>query len=391
MKKILVLSLVLGMVLMASYVYAEELQGIKIGQATLHPSITVEERYDSNIFLDPNNRKEDWINYVTPAFKLDMPFGDGDRHLADVMYKADIQSYAEYDQENHIDQYVNGGVKLNMADKGYLKVRDDFRITRDRSDTEFTQMIKRTENTGEVSAGIDMDKFAYEVGYSNFFRNYADIEYTNLEYNENDGKFTAFYQLFPKTKLLAEYKYGKIDYVSQEASDRDGDYHQGMIGLKGDLTGKTVGIVKAGYQSRTYKGTSEEDFKKPVAEVGLITDFTEKTRLETKFSRMAYESTYENNNYYDSYRLQAKLTQKLWSSWSLYGLLQYENNKYPETDSSIDKRRKDDIYTGNVGLQYDIKDWLKAKFNYEFKEDSSNVDTREYKRHLTSLSLTLLM
>ena len=391
MKKILVLSLVLATALMASYVYAEELQGIKIGQATLHPSLTVEERYDSNIFLDPNDRKHDWINYITPAFKLDMPFGESDKHLADVMYKADIQSYAEYDQENHIDQYVNGGVRLNMMDKGFLKVRDDFRITRDRSDTEFTQLIKRTENKGEVIAGIEMNKLAYEVGYYNFVREYADMDYTNLEYSENAGMFTAFYQLFPKTQVLAEYKYADIKYDSTEARDRDGDYHQIMGGLKGNLTGKSVGIIKIGYQVRTYKGADSKDFQKPVAEMGVITDFTDRTRFETKFSRMAYESTYGSNDFYDAYRFQAKLTQKLWTNWSLYGLFQFENNKYPETDSSIDKRRKDDIYTTNVGLQYDIKEWLRTKLSYEFKEDSSNVDTSDYKRNLTSLSFTLLM
>jgi len=369
--------------------YAQEAKepSIRMGAATLATSLKVEEQFDSNIFLTANNKKSDSISVVTPNLILDMPFGLEGRHSAQLSYKAEVGLFAHYSKQDYVNQDVNGNLTLNLP-KGYFTLKDLFRKTVDRSATEFTSRVRRTENKPEILLGVEINRLTYELGYSRFTRKYADLIYDNVEYSEDMYSFTGYYQLFPKAKALLEYDHGVIDYSKD--STRDGDYNQFRVGLKGDLTGKTAGIVKLGYQARDYDTAGKTGFDNFVAECGVTTQFSERTQLDLIYNRTAIESTYTPNNYYDTNAVSLILTQKLIGNFSAKGSFNFERNGYPQVDAT-GKKRRDTIWTGKLGLNYDIKDWVKAELSYEYKEDVSNIDTKDYNRNLTSISLTFLL
>jgi polysaccharide biosynthesis protein VpsM len=198
--------------------------------------------------------------------------------------------------------------------------------------------------------------------------------------------FTTYYQAFTKIKALVEYDYRQIRY--DKVGDRDGHYNQVRGGFKWDITGKTVGTAKFGWQGRDYDTESKPSFDGFVSEIGLATQFSAKTRLNIDYLCSAEESTYGSSNYIDRNLLRAHLTQGIWDRISVFGGISYRRDKYSEIDPAIGKKRVDDVVTPDVGILYSLQKWMDFKIAYEFAHDGSNNETLSYDRNLLSASVT---
>jgi len=361
---------------------------MKVGQASFKAALGASERFDDNIFLAPNNKKSDYINEVNPQLFMDLPFGIDERHNFQVLYNAKLGSYLYHPNQNYQDQELTGLLNFKLP-FGYFAIRDFFNKTSDRAGTEFTNLIRRTDNQADALFGIEFNKLANEFNYTHFTRHFNSLDYEGYNYREDVGTSTTYYQLFPKTKTLFEYNYGKIDYTTDNS--RDGYFNQYRLGLKGNLTGKTIGVVKAGYQDRKYKTSGEKDWDHFVAEVGLMSQISDRTKLTATFMDTAIESVYENNNYYNNNSLNIQLDQALAGNFSLNALFGVDRNLYPEVGTTVAKKRKDTILTGGIGLEYQAKDWVKAGLNYQYREDISNVDPQDYNQNQIMASITFMI
>ncbi|MFH0855468.1 MAG: outer membrane beta-barrel protein [Candidatus Omnitrophota bacterium] len=366
----------------------EKENALKIGQADFKAAVGVSEMFDTNIFLSATDRKSDSINVINPRFFMNLPFGLDERHNLQLLYSAEIGSYSDYTSQNYQNQDATGLINFKLP-FGYLAFRDLLRNTSDRASTEYNTQIKRFENTSDVLFGAEFNKFANEFGYRHFLKVFSNNSYEGYDYNEDVFTDTVFYQLFPKTKALIEYNYSDIGYIHDKT--RDGSYNQVRVGLKGDLTGKTVGIVKVGYQNRQYDTEGMDGFENFVAEIGLLTQFSERTQLKISFIDTAIESIYSNNNYYNNNSLLIELNQKLWERFNFTGSLGVDRNLYPEKDPTLDKKRRDTIWTGDFGLEYQAKDWVKLGINYQYKQDLSSIDAQDYKRSQIMAKVTFMI
>ncbi|OQX85401.1 MAG: hypothetical protein B6D55_07495 [Candidatus Omnitrophica bacterium 4484_70.2] len=294
-----------------------------------------------------------------------------------------------YGQEVNQDASINLNLKFPS---GYIKVSNLYRDTSSRADTEFTERIDRIEDKGNVILGVKLNRLKFEGNFSYFTRDYDENEYSSLEYDETAGGFTVYYTPPPwkKTDLLLEYIHSEIDYESSPS--RDGEYNQVMVGVRGQITPKITGIIKGGYQDRDYDLSSEKDFQSGVAEIGLLWDISDDTKLKLSCERKAVESTYMSNNFYKTNRFYTQFRQKLLGRFIFTCSFSYENNKYPEETAvgSETKKRKDDIYTVGVGLEYAFKEWWKARINYEYKERNSNLNSEDYTRNLICVTCSFL-
>ncbi|MCX5680906.1 MAG: outer membrane beta-barrel protein, partial [Candidatus Omnitrophica bacterium] len=297
-----------------SLAFAQQSQeGIKIGPANLKTSLEVGGKYDSNIFLESSDRKTDFINVDTPSFLLTLPFGMKGRHKLEAHYIAEIGSFARYTGQNYLNQDVGAGVDLSLP-FGYLNVKDGYLNTVDRSATEFTTPVHRLENRADVRLGVELNKLTYEAGYSNLNKHYTNSDYFDYDYSEDVYTLTGFYQAFPKTKALLEYNYGVVGY--KKVGDRNATYNQVRVGLLGNLTGKIVGVVKAGYQGRDYDNPNTKNFNNFVAEAGLNMQISEKSKADIRYVWTPMESTYDNNDYYDMNSIIGHFNQKLMGGFS---------------------------------------------------------------------------
>ena len=356
--------------------------GKQLGPVNLKAKIASEYEYDSNIFWSPNNKKSDSINVTSPAILVDLPLGIDQRHLLQLMYNADIGTFGSLTSQNYINQYgtFNGNFKLPF---GYLDVQDHFDHTSDRAGTEFESEVLRNDNTASTALGFKFNKLALETGYSDSIHTYASDQFSQYGYTEDMLSETAYYQLFPKTKALIEYDHGWISYYKDQT--RDGAYDQERIGLKGDITGKTQALIKVGFQNKTYNNIT--GFSGFVAEVGTITELTERTKLSLTYDQSAQESTYLNNNYYDMHYFFATLDQKLMTHLNLELTSGISRNIYPEVDPTLLQKRMDSILVEGIAFKYNIQQWAAAKLGYTFREDISTIGTQSYNDHLWTAGL----
>ena len=366
----------------------KDIKGYRIGQASLKAGISTEGRYDSNVYLTSNNKKSDYISITSPKFLLDLPLGIDERHLVQLMYTADAGAFSDQKDQNYLNQNAAANIKLRLP-FGYLNVNNDFKDTVDRAATEFTSQVHRKENKAQATLGIEVNKLSYELGYSNFIKRYYDKTYQNIEYNEDVVSGIAYYQLLPKTKALLSYDRGFVNYTKD--STRDSVYDEFMAGLKGELTSKVVGIVKAGYQTRNYDAAGQRGYNGFVSEAGLIGSLSERTELTLKYVTTIMESSFGNNNYYNANILSAELDQKLMGNFNILLKSGFSRNLYPESDTIYNTKRADSLISEGAALQYKFKDYGKVSLGYDYKELMSNIDAKAYNDNIVSMRFDLLM
>jgi len=362
--------------------------GTQVGPANLKGEITVSQGWDSNIFLTPDDEKSDTINVVSPKLFMDMPFGLGGRHNLSLLYAAQLGSYLDNSSQNYQNQEVTGLLNFKLP-FGYFAIRDFFNKTSDRAGTEFTNLIRRTENQADALFGVEFNKLANEVDYTHFTRKFNSLDYQGYNYTEDIGTDTMYYQLFPKTKALLEYNYGVINYTKDNT--RDGHFNQVRAGFKGDLTSKTIGIVKFGYQERKYKTSGgRKGFHNLVSELGLQSQLSERRVLRLRFSQTAVESIYDNNNYYYNNSLLMEFRQAMAHNLTLVALMGADRRLYPEIGTIVPKKRRDTVWMGSLGLEYQAKEWVKGGLKYTYTEDRSNIAEQCYQDNAVVASITFM-
>ena len=380
---ILILSVfALSSVLFVGTASAWEKDNIKIV-----PALKVEERWDSNIFLDPSDEKDDFITILTPSIFGEYSFGSSDRHKAKVDYKVDLGMFGKYHDQNYGNHDVLGELELNFNDYT-LTVSDNFLYTSSRAGTEFENRNLRKENTGKVVLGADYNKFAFDVGYSNYLVYYHSDTLESLNRHENSVWGTGYVQVMPKTKALLEYMYRRIDYP--DASGRDANVHAGMVGVTGDLTSKITGTTKVGYKYKGYVDSSRDDFSGFIAHTSLSYDPTDRVNVFIAYEREPFESIYANNNYYTGDHVTAAVNYKFGGGFIAKVDGKYFYNAYPEVRAGDSKKRKDHIWGAGAGLDYFWKEWLVAGVGYEFNQRASNINSRDYDQHIIKCDVKVM-
>lgn len=360
----------------------KEAPGIRIGKATLKTGFSTQGQYDNNVYLTPNNTTKDYIFTLMPKVLVDLPFGIDERHLVQMMYVGEGGLYSHQTKQNHMNNKGAANVNLRLP-FGYFNANDDVQNTSDRAGTEFTTLVKRFENRAATTVGVEMNKFTVEAGFVNFIKRYLQQQNQNLDYYENIYNGTLFYQLFSKTKALIDYSFGQVEYAKNHP--RSGHFNQVVGGVKGDLTGKTVGIAKFGFQARDYRsGKGYDGF---IAEIGSVTRFSERTELTLNYNTTPVESTFGNDNYYIANALRAQLDQKLIGNFSFLVKTGASRNIYPQSNATFNVKRRDWLLNEEIWLQYKVKDWGKVSVGYQYMRRSSNVSANAYADNLMSTRL----
>lgn len=364
----------------------KDVKGYRLGAAEIKMGLADEVQYDSNIFLKSSDEKGDVLNITTPSILANVPLGMEQRHLLQLYYDADAVAFSNYTNQNYVNQHslVNANFRLPF---GFFNAQNDFVDTVERAGTELTDQVRRYEDRYKTTLGIIGNKLSYETSYSRFNKHYVKDDYSTFDHYIDAYNLTAFYQLYPKTKALLEVEHGVIDYTKD--STRNGYYNQVMTGLRGDISGKTVGLAKAGYQSREYRVDGQNGYEGFVSEVSLNTKFSERREMNLRFNSSAVESVYSDNNYYNTNAVTWDIRQDIIGNFSLLFSAGYTRNVYPNISALIDDHRKDKIATGGTALQYKLKHFGKLKLGYEYSEDNSNIDESDYIRHLVYTKVDL--
>jgi len=371
-------------------VYAEG--NIHIGSLEINPFASVEQKYDDNIFLEPDNQEnDDWITTTTLGFGANMPLvaEREEDFMLKARYTADIIEFWDDSEQDRVDHAVSALADFKFVNDFTLKLEEDFKKTADPPNSELTALEKRLRNISRVVLGYKREKIGIDLGYRDIRDDYDNLD--SLDRREDVITTTAYFQLFPKTSLFGEYNYGKIVYDNNDTNS-DSDYSQWRLGLRGEIAPKLTGIIKAGYKSAAYNDSSKDDFEGFTIFGNLIYRLKERSSLNIYGERGSIESAYRTNSYFESNVIGLGLDHQLLEKLFLVGGVSYQLNKYPDTtqEGGVRAKRRDYIWDAKLGLRYEMKDWVIIETDYEYKQRDSKFAAFDYEDNRATTKISLL-
>ncbi len=295
---------------------------LKVGLVEINPSLSLSGGVDDNVFLDHKDEKDDEFGIITPGINFVLEKED---HYFNLGYLVDIIRYDRYDSQDSENHSLFGKLELNFPGM-FIKLDDIYQDTSDYATSELVDRVGRKQNNGNFSIGaMFSNKFALQLDCLSEYHDYDPERYKELNRRKLEFGPGIYIEVLPKTSLIMEFHYGIVDYYDVEDNDDLDDasskFHQLMGGVQWEITGKTTGILKTGYQWKNYDeeenldGSKKGDKNMWVLSGEVRVNFTPKTMVNLQLKRSIVESSFVDNDYYvenmGSVRVNQKLLYKL--------------------------------------------------------------------------------
>lgn len=352
----------------------------------LHPYLEVETKYEDNIYLT-TFRKSDIVNTYTPGIKFTSLSENNDLRIDT---GAKLTYYYHTWQNNTQNPFANIYWNKKFG-RNYIKLVElfkyDFQPNSD-INADLAGFAGYQRNLVDLRVGRELNRFSLEPGYRRLDYFYRKDNKQPNSYNETLWILTGYYHFTPKTSLLFEYNHGIVVYPLKPTPSKDSKYEQFWFGLSGDISPKITGVMKYGYQFRKF--TNRQYLEKPVIGFDLNYQFKERTNLLLKLKKTPDQTSYYDQNYYETSRIDLGLAHKFAFNPKLDFKLDsfYEYDNYPSPQTTAQKKRLDSLFGIKGALKYDLQRWLSVLFCYEWKERDSNTDLDDYVDHIISAKLT---
>jgi hypothetical protein len=397
--------LVVGILLVAVPIQAQQGGKISFGNLSLTPGIEIQGVYDDNIYKGngrtyvlpattlQEKKESDWITHVKPSFGVNYIIPE--RGSVNLGYRGDFAFYQDNDNNNwknnqgyfDANYLAPGGLILGINDlysrsEDPLGSADQYAIGR---------VTKRWTNDLKTKVGYQIkSNFRVMAYYNNAMQDYKDILDYSQDYTENELGIGVETRFLPKTWAFLRYHFGERDYdtmsgATTEANDSDYNWNRISAGLTWDPGAKLSGEFNVGYQMLEYDNeitstlTRREDKDTWTAATSVSYQATATTDLSLNLSRAIRNSASDNNEQFTDTGIGLNFRQQLLAKLSLIGGVSYSKNEYNTVAvAATGELRDDDNYSANLGLNYAIQDWVSAGIGYNYSRKDSNAETNEY-------------
>jgi hypothetical protein len=382
----------------------------KFGKLRLNPGLDTGLGFDDNVFFIETKSARSSDTYLETSPKFRIRYGDvlepGDivePNFIEFSYKYFRRDYFEYDLINAENHFLSLNSQLNF---GRLKITGSDDI-----------IIQSDLVTRGVGAGIsDSDFIPQDVARSiedrtsfhDKYRGTLDLtERTDL-YLEGLHRATNFsrdsrfldsrilkaltgyqFALSDQTFLFGEVFYGQVENDPNSPLQIKGPnahFTGGFAGIRGDITTRIKGVIKAGYESRWFAGGQPEGFDSPVFSVGLRYEPLDRTIVFLNFDRSLLLSNQLANLGVIRDQVSLSLAQYFGptSKWSVQVGLTYQLEDFQKTPVIFE------TYLVTAGLNYQVQEWLSTSLSYsheDFKPTNAFVQSYEVNRVNLRLSI----
>lgn len=376
---------------------AGAMQNIKFG-ATLdiNPVVSVQQSYDSNIYLADKAPKSALINRSGLGVGLVNKIGS--RLDLKGGYTAEFLSYSRDSNINNVThQLANFSATARLPRDMVAALDDDYKLTSDPANSADYKRARRVQNIAGFTLNAPIrGKFGFNLAAQHTYHNYLAGTYNILDRQETLVGGDISYRLQPKTSLVFGYRYGTMAYRLASVNKGDSHYNNLHLGVTGHLASKLTGTVKAGVQFRNYERSlvqSSRKAKNNVATGGCNVQVVWKPEQLTDVTLLGgrgnVETSYgsnDNSRYYTSTMADVMLSRQVNKIKAGLGL-NYEDLAFPEKYTTINKKRADTNTGVRLTAEYNIQKWLKAGLGYAYKHRTSNVKSFGYSDSIVSLDL----
>ena len=385
------LALVDGVALGDGFSLVDGGEGLKLwDMLTIRPMGRIQLQYDSNVFLEENDPKGDWMTTLDLGAEAEMQTGD-------VLFKGgyvfSMNLFADHDDQSNYNHTAIAKIDWKLTDYEVI-LQNNFRRFSDRAGTEDTARTSRQKNVTSFDILAEFNRLSFDTGYDLIIEDYLSDEFVSgtTTYDDAEDRLEHIfreevsYRFAPKTSFVAEADFGFIDYDGSFNSDSY--FIQALGGLKGQVLPESVTSLKAGFRFQDYDRTGVEDFAGFVARSNTTKKFGVKNTCTLTTERSVNESTYAGMNYYVLQHVGLGYIHQFNDKLSGHLATSFQRNTYPNatTEGGVTAKRWDHLYTGACGLRYDIRQWLTTAAAYQYSQKDSKFSTFDYIDHLISIS-----
>ena len=386
-------------------------------------SLSLSEQYDDNIRLVSEDEEDDWITYLTPAFRLSLLTEATEAYLE---YSLSFVGYAQSDNLSTVrhNLALSGFKGIPITERTTLDLDETFLISEDPLETGNYDTSVRT-NRDRYYRNTFLGRLNYLLGpdeavYAGFGHIWLNNDDPDVEDSQEFRPLTGFNYWFTiRYGFNAEYSYAKATF------DRSSDYdeHLATARLLVRINPRTEANLSYVYDQLNYDDPLRDDYDVNQITLGLSREFSDSMSGSVSGGYFATDLTDINDkgNFAGSlsfrwsgqratfnldgatgYRRQFFVAENL--GLSFYGRVvatfayqlrerlsadatgSYLYDDFKETSSP----RKDSNWWVTAGLNYTFLPWLNGSLRYAYRNRGSTDDTFDFADNRITVSITAL-
>ena len=384
-------------------------QGFKWKRMEIHPALSFQMNYNSNIFLNADKvfvdgtsevAQEDFIFTTSPSLTIEQKRQKGDNFGFFFQYLGQDERYVELKDQDFYTQDVSAHLELGDLGGGITwTFGGRYLDSRDPISTEFGSIFnpRQDRTTYDLHSKL-LWKLTHDIEADieakvrrNLFDNF-DLE----EFDQYNGSSTLFWKSTALTGIGVNYSFQYIDYLEASTFNFDNARHSGSFILRwkplsvfssefwiGMNHVKVIDVAGQDRDDVIYK--LQLDYQPNTTSKWRLTSFRE---IPNSFLRdiQSFQST----------ATQLTWSQKLGVKWKGLSTISFEDRKYDIPIQDIPgggalKLREDQYFFCSLSLTYSIQDWLSASMEYSYTNNDSNFDEADYSRNLVFLRLSFTL
>ncbi|MDH4318261.1 MAG: outer membrane beta-barrel protein [Desulfobulbaceae bacterium] len=297
------------------------------------------------------------------------------RYQTYALYGADLAYHTDYSERDNTKQAaelffqynLRGGLSFNVYDKWVDS--EELMYTTGTSST-FSEFANNL--AGALVSYNITEKVSLRGDFNLFTLDYDNVEDQDKNRADNAFSLYGFYNYSPKTALFIEYRNTGIEYDTQTLLDST---QQGYYaGIQFHPTISTRLIAKGGSEHKEYDIAGLDSLSETGLELQFGHSFSEKTEIAITGTRKLNETLVSGTEYQLRTSVLGahhyRLTERIQSVVNLG----YEQNDYVGLTSS-NLERTDDVYSYQLGLNYNFNSWLLCNLLYGYnKRDSTDYN-----------------
>jgi len=368
--------------------------GVRLGPLSLTPYVNASGTFTDNVFLSSRNEESDFYYSILPGVKVRArPIG---RHNFYLDYDADISQFQDFTEANYVVQSLDAGLDLNLPRKFEIRLGNKITYGADLPDVEGDETAQYYNNVARIEASYAfLDRFGIGLRYSHEFKDYerSRDEIDNFDTNTVGGAFR--FRILRGTSMLVEYVYSITDYRRDARARVENNYSNRInTGVTWDITAKTRGTVRGGYVQTTYHRIDRED-DSTFASANISHELTSHIVVSLTGIRSIFDtSNADDNIQFSTSYVSSQVTGRLQHTYRKFTTSiggDYLHDRYLHDDLNLGRKRKDDVWRGWLGVDYQMQRWIKLGVKYRYTTLDSNFDIEDYDENLVSFLVGLTL
>lgn len=356
-------------------------RAMRLGAFEIHPFIDVSEEYTDNVFASNTNKEGDFATVITPGIQLIYPRAEK-RYRLELLYQATIEHFYRFSSENAVTHKAIGKFHYRMPSGFDLNIGDEFTRGHDIRGINVNEELDfYRDNLLSVSLGYSLsERFGIRADYRYYILRYDADRNSFRNRHDNTLAGYLFYKVMPKTSVFVEYEYTDVEF--DESSDMNSKEHHFFAGITWDVTGKTKGTVKAGFEKKVFEDPSISGFQGYIMEVDIDHNFDSRNSLRVVGVRKTNETNIAGADFFVTTGLLLEYYHRFTGKISGKAYVGYERDEYRGGFS-----RKDDVWKAGASLSYQIRKWLRTEAGYSYTIRNSTIDDFDYTNNMYFLRI----